>query len=165
MDKGDKAAAEIPSEIITDIIVRLPIIKGIINSSSVCKVWHNLIFGQPYFADMHLRRSSSHETLRFSLLTNQHKVLRIMEKPRSWRRRGFVPYSYYDNVFLVTFNGVMYWFVAYTEILFDQICSFRIRNQQNRQISYHPNSFVTCWEWCSRSYAQQSSRYAIDVSS
>jgi hypothetical protein len=71
--------------------------------------------------------------------TNQHKVLRIIEKPRSWRRIGFVPYSYYDNVFLVTFNGVMYWFVAYTEILFDQICSFRIRNQPNRQISYHPN--------------------------
>ncbi|KAJ6985388.1 hypothetical protein D5086_018388 [Populus alba] len=71
--------------------------------------------------------------------TNQHKVLRIMEKPRSWRRIGFVPYSSYDYVFLVTFNGVTYWFVANTEILFYQICSFRTRNQQNRQISYHPN--------------------------
>jgi hypothetical protein len=80
MDKGDKAAGEIPSEIITDIIVRLPIIKGIINSSSVCKVWHNLIFGQPYFADMHLRRSSSHETLRFSLLVSCMIVLVILQQ-------------------------------------------------------------------------------------
>lgn len=36
--------------------------------------------------------------------TNQHKVLRIMEKPRSWRRIGFVPYSYYDNVFLPSWS-------------------------------------------------------------
>ena len=51
---------------------------------------------------------------------------------------GLLPNSYCDDESLVTLNGVMYWFMAYTDFFPEQIsaqiCTFSIVKEQHRQI-------------------------------
>ncbi|KAG5551603.1 hypothetical protein RHGRI_009872 [Rhododendron griersonianum] len=49
--------ADLPDDIICNILLRIPDIKSIIRCKRACKKWHNLIL-QPYFTKLHVLRGS-----------------------------------------------------------------------------------------------------------